>query len=97
MIREEVFKGLACCADFMCKDCPYQKFSDQTYTLRCMHRLMSNMEKLFLKPGSWRLETDEEEPSPMFKLVVCSDCGKTANNTYNFCPECGKRMVEYNG
>lgn len=97
MTKDEVLKGLECCADFMCKGCPYQKFSDQTYTLRCMHRLMSDMEALFLKPGSWRLETDEEEPNPMFKHVVCSECGKSANNTYNFCPECGKRMVSYNG
>ena len=97
MTKDEVLKGLESCADFMCKGCPYQKFSDRTYTVRCMHRLMTDMEKLFLKPGSWRLEMDEEEPNPMFKHVVCSDCGKSANNTYNFCPECGKRMVSYNG
>lgn len=42
--------------------------------------------------GKWRLETDEEMPNPMFKLVVCTYCDKTANNTYKFCPECGKRM-----
>ena len=96
MTKDEVLKGLESCADFMCKGCPYQKFSDHTYTLRCMHRLISDMEKLFLKTGSWRLETDEEEPNPMFKHVVCSECGKSANNTYNFCPECGKRMVSYN-
>lgn len=44
--------------------------------------------------GTWRLETDEEEPNPMFKLVVCPTCGKTANNTYNFCPECGTKMFK---
>ena len=36
--------------------------------------------------GRWRLETDEEEPNLMFKLVVCSVCGKTANGMYNYCP-----------
>ena len=36
--------------------------------------------------GIWRIETDEEEPNFMFKLVVCSCCGLTANHTYNFCP-----------
>ena len=46
------------------------------------------------KTGTWRLETDEEEPNPMFKLIVCSACGKTANNTYNFCPECGTKMIK---
>ena len=44
------------------------------------------------KVGTWRLQTDEEEPNPMFKLVVCSNCNKTANSTYDFCPECGADM-----
>lgn len=42
--------------------------------------------------GKWRLETDEEMPNPMFKLVVCSYCNEKANNTYKFCPHCGKLM-----
>ena len=39
--------------------------------------------------GEWRLETNEEEPNPMFKLVVCSKCGSKANHTYPYCPHCG--------
>lgn len=42
--------------------------------------------------GKWRLETNEEEPNPMFKLVVCTYCNEKANHTYNFCPNCGKPM-----
>ena len=42
--------------------------------------------------GKWRLETDEEMPDPMFKLVVCTNCNETANSTYMFCPNCGKQM-----
>lgn len=42
--------------------------------------------------GRWRLETDEEMPDPLFKLVVCSECGKTANDTYPYCPNCGFPM-----
>lgn len=44
------------------------------------------------KTGRWRLETDEEEPNAFFKLVVCTACEKTANNTYNYCPNCGADM-----
>ena len=44
--------------------------------------------------GKWRLETDEEMPNPMFKLVVCTYCNEKANNTYKFCPNCGKNMSE---
>lgn len=44
--------------------------------------------------GKWRLETDEEMPNPMFKLVICTYCNKPANSTYKFCPHCGKNMYE---
>ena len=47
-----------------------------------------------IKHGTWRLETDEEEPNPMFKLVKCSACGNKANHTYKFCPNCGAKMKE---
>lgn len=43
--------------------------------------------------GTWRLETDEEMPNPMFKLVICSECNETANSTYKFCPNCGSVMT----
>ena len=42
--------------------------------------------------GKWGLESDEDMPNPMFKLVVCSVCGEKANDTYNYCPNCGARM-----
>jgi hypothetical protein len=44
------------------------------------------------KPVHWRVETDEEEPNPMFKHVVCSACGQSANEPYKYCPECGAKM-----
>lgn len=45
------------------------------------------------KQATWRLETDEEEPNPMFKMVICSNCDKAANTTYKFCPNCGCVMI----
>lgn len=44
------------------------------------------------RTGRWVLESDEEEPNPMFKLVKCSTCGNKANHTYKFCPNCGAKM-----
>ena len=44
--------------------------------------------------GTWSLESDEEMPNLMFKLVICSACGGKANGTYNFCPNCGADMRE---
>ena len=45
-----------------------------------------------IKYGTWRAETDDEEPNPMFKLVRCSSCEYKANHTYKFCPSCGAKM-----
>ena len=45
-----------------------------------------------VKHGEWTLETDEEMPNPMFKLVVCSVCNGKANSTYHYCPNCGAKM-----
>ena len=42
--------------------------------------------------GTWSLESDEEMPNFMFKLVICSACGEKANHTYNYCPNCGAKM-----
>ena len=41
--------------------------------------------------GKWRMETDEEEPNPMFKLPVCCVCEKTGGMSV-FCPNCGADM-----
>lgn len=54
---------------------------------------INRISKLASKQATWRLETDEECPNPMFKLVVCSECNKAANNTYKFCPNCGCDMT----
>lgn len=44
--------------------------------------------------GTWRLETDEECPDPMSKLVICSNCSEAANSSYKFCPNCGATMTK---
>ena len=46
------------------------------------------------RTGHWVLESDEEEPNPMFKLAKCSACGDKANHTYKFCPNCGAKMIK---
>jgi hydrogenase maturation factor HypF (carbamoyltransferase family) len=45
------------------------------------------------KYGTWRIESDEEEPNPMFKLAVCSACNEKSNTTYKYCPNCGANMI----
>lgn len=47
-----------------------------------------------IKHGEWLLEPDEDEPNFMFKLLVCSVCDGKANDTYDFCPNCGAHMTK---
>jgi hypothetical protein len=54
---------------------------------------IERISKLGNKQATWRLETDEECPHPMFKLVICSECKEPSNNSYKFCPNCGCEMT----
>lgn len=57
----------------------------------CAKFLVAN-DVIVREHARWRIESDDEEPNPMFKLVVCSACGSKAGETYNYCPNCGARM-----
>ena len=92
MTREEALKGLDCCAEFECGECPYKIYSHIDYKFRCNYKLISDLKTYVLRTGTWMPETDEEEPNPMFKHVVCSNCGGTSGTTFKFCPHCGMKM-----
>ena len=67
---------------------PNDKFNKEFYLT-----LTENIIKELQPHGTWRAETDEEEPNPMFKWVVCSACNGKSNTTYKFCPNCGADML----
>ena len=43
-------------------------------------------------PPHWELESDKEEPNPLFKLFKCSKCNKSHNALSKYCPNCGTKM-----
>ena len=49
--KGEIELGMKCCSEFLCGECPYEKFNDKTseYTLRCIHKLMGDINKLYFK------------------------------------------------
>lgn len=67
-------------------------YDDYIYSVENCPYYKPTADVVEVKHGKWRLETDEEMPNPMFKLVVCSVCNSTANGTYNYCPNCGAKM-----
>lgn len=46
MTKEEILKGIECCAEYLCSDCPYQKYEHHEYKMRCVHRLLEDINNL---------------------------------------------------
>lgn len=46
MTKEEILKGIECCAEFLCGECPYQKYEHNEYKMKCIHRLMQDINDL---------------------------------------------------
>ena len=84
MTREETLKGLSYCSEFECKECPYQIYNDKTYILRCMHRLMVDLNEIMNKTGTWSNYSST--------MMECSNCKKhVPYHKYNYCPHCGSK------
>ena len=50
MNKEEIEQGMKCCNEFLCGECPYEKYDDKEshqYTMRCIHMLIQNINKLY--------------------------------------------------
>ena len=50
MRKEEIEQGMKCCNEFLCGECPYEKYDDKKnyeYTMRCIHMLMQDINKLY--------------------------------------------------
>ena len=47
MTDREIEKGLECCTEFLCGECPYQKFDHIDYKFRCIHMLIVDVANLY--------------------------------------------------
>lgn len=43
MTQQEIEKGLECCTEFLCGECPYQKYDSKDYPIRCMQMLVNDI------------------------------------------------------
>ena len=92
MTREEVLKGLECCAEFLCGECPYKIYSHVDYKLRCNYKLIADLRVVMPKTGSWTHYSST--------MMECSECKKhVPYHRYAYCPHCGSRneMEKNNG
>lgn len=51
--REEIMTALEACSDFCCGECPYQHLDSKEFSMRCIHTLIRDVNKM--------LKTDAQE------------------------------------
>ena len=86
MTKEETLKGLRCCSEFECGECPYKIYEDEgrTYILRCTHKLMVDLNEIMNKTGTWSNYSST--------VMECSNCKKhVPYHKYQYCPHCGSK------
>lgn len=88
-------KGLKCCADFLCSECPYAEYQHVEYKLQCIHKMhMDLVEALESKavvhqPGHKHYSNDPDE-------LYCPNCNKflgfVTNHWNKYCSNCGQAL-----
>ena len=95
MKREEIEQGMKCCNEFLCGECPYEKYDDKVskqYTMRCIHMLMQDINKLYFEENRSAIE---KQVSKKITHPGCYDdegVWHTWNGIdgvpYDLCPNC---------
>lgn len=50
--RSKAMKGLKCCVEFLCGECPYAEYQHIEYKLQCIHKMHKDLfEVLFVYKG----------------------------------------------
>ena len=45
MKLKDVIKGIDCCSEFLCGECPYKMYESKDYPLQCIHKLMVDIKE----------------------------------------------------
>ena len=95
MNREEIEQGMKCCNEFLCGECPYEKYDDKVskqYTMRCIHMLIQDINKLYFEEN--RSAIDKQVPKKIIHPGCYDNEGvwRTWNGIdgvpYDLCPNC---------
>ena len=94
----KAWKGLKCCAEFLCGECPYAEYQHIEYKLQCIHKLHMDLVEV--------LEPSQVVRKPCYNKnypdeFYCPRFGKrlgfvTQEWTKN-CPKCGKTLLYTKG
>lgn len=55
--KEEIELGMKCCNDFFCGECPYKKYEHMEYKIRCIHKLIQDINKLYFGENNGKSKT----------------------------------------
>ena len=95
MNKEEIEQGMKCCNEFLCGECPYEKYDDKIshqYTMRCIHMLMQDINKLYFEEN--RSAIEKQVPKKIIHPGCYDNEGvwHTWNGIngvpYDLCPSC---------
>lgn len=89
MTKEETLKGLECCAEFLCDECPYKIYSHVDYKFRCNYKLISDLKEIMCTAGVWSNYSST--------MMECSNCKRhVPYHKYVYCPHCGSKNRSVN-
>ena len=69
MTKEEITKGLNCCSEFLCGECPYKIYHSHDYPIKCIHRLMVDLNEIY---GNATTIATKDDIAKMFDEI--EDC-----------------------
>jgi hypothetical protein len=47
--ENQIKQAITCCAEFLCGECPYQKYEDPNHIMYCIHKLIVDVDKMINK------------------------------------------------
>lgn len=96
MDKAKILNALECCTEFLCEECPYEKYDVQGHPLRCINRLINDLYELHKKTdvhGRWiptyHTYYNRDGACEIADEWHCSECNFFVRDRFNYCPNCG--------
>lgn len=95
MERSKVYKGLNCCKEFLCGECPYKGFDHEIYKMRCIHMLIADLAELSKELSNSFDIVETIKDGKSHRMFSCCNTECTNMTSWimpTYCPWCGKKI-----
>ena len=93
--RSKAVKGLKCCAEFLCGECPYAEHQHIEYKLQCVHKMHMDLAEILESKKTREEQLPHQDASE--REHYCPTCNKFLGFHFNyrkkFCSECGQALI----